>query len=160
MLMRKRFTCQIYQPKTKITSLAEMRWSMFSKKQTNWEKLPPTRSSFVPAVKRVNYQMLIWNQDDKAVPNIPSPVGHGWSIENGQITPTYCDLPCAPDFILKLVRCACVKSRCSSTCKCSAYKLPCTEMCECGGSELLCFNQSNDKCSDPENDDSDGESHE
>ena len=134
------FICQVYQPTTSVTNLADLRWLLFSKKQTSWEKLPPTRSAFVPAIQRVNYQAMIWNQDDEAQPTIPSPIGHGWNIEDGQIVPVLCEMPCAPDSILQLIRCSCVKNRCSAPCKCLANNLPCTDMCECGGNDELCDN--------------------
>ena len=47
---------------------------------------------------------------------------------------------CAPSDIVKLVKCSCVKSRCTATCKCRSNGLPCTEMCGCAGDEALCDN--------------------
>jgi hypothetical protein len=93
-----------------------------------------------------------WNQDDKASPNIPSPVGHGWSMESTKITPVYYDLPCAPDSTMKLIRYSCSKNRCTHPYTYSASNLRCTAMCVCGGSEELCDNQSNVQLSYPDDD--------
>ncbi|KAG5888032.1 hypothetical protein JTB14_027826 [Gonioctena quinquepunctata] len=92
-------------------------------------------------MKRVNLQLMVWNQDEKARPNLPSPVGNGWTLENEHIVPVLCTMPCAPESILQLVRCSCVKNRCSPPCKCLANQLPCTEMCECGGTSDFCDNE-------------------
>lgn len=99
-----KFICQVYKPGSSIDKLTELRWYMFSKKQTPWEKLPPTKSALVPALKRVNYQVMIWNKDINAKPTPPSPIGHRWDIINGQILASVCDLPCAPSNILHLTR--------------------------------------------------------
>lgn len=134
------FICRVYQPRTTITSLAELRWSMFTNKQALGEKLPPTSGSFIPAVKRANFQALVWSQDNEAKPVIPNPVGHGWSIEAGVLAPVMCEEPCAPEALLKLIKCSCMKNRCSPPCKCLANNMPCTEMCVCNGDETICDN--------------------
>lgn len=91
-------------------------------------------------MKRVNYQVLLWNLDCIPQPVIPSPFGHGWTEENGKITPVLCEMSCAPPAILKFIRCSCLKNRCNPPCKCHSNSLPCTEMCECGGKEEECDN--------------------
>ena len=76
------FLCRVYQPESKsqIKTLAALRWSLFSTKQTVGDSLPPTTGAFIPAVKRANFQAIVWAQDDIAIPAIPSPTKHGWVL--------------------------------------------------------------------------------
>ena len=151
------FICQVYQPGTKLRTLSALRWWMFSTKQVVGEKLPPTKGTFLPAIRRVNFQAIVWAHDDKSTPILPSPADHGWTMEEGHLDPVMCELPCAPSDIMKLVKCSCVKSRCTATCKCRSNGLPCTEMCGCAGDEALCDNiyaseDDGDEVSDAEDD--------
>ena len=134
------FICQVFQNKTNKKTLAELRWWLFSTKQKLGEQLPPTRGAFEPAVRRSNFQAFIWERADQQYPIIPSPAEHGWLIENGCLVPVMCDLPCAPETLLQLIKCSCTKSRCSHLCKCFANNLKCTAMCGCGGDEEFCDN--------------------
>ena len=45
--------------------------------------LPPCRDTLVMHIRRVNYQAYIWNLADKATACIPSPVEHGWLLNDG-----------------------------------------------------------------------------
>ena len=111
---------------------------MFTTKQIIGERLPPTRDSLIPAVKRSNFQSLTWIQDEKPYPIIPSPDGNGWSIEDGQLVPVKCEIPCATESLLDLIKCSCVKSRCRPPCRCLSSNIPCTEMCACKSNEDNC----------------------
>ena len=71
------FTCQIYMPNTKITSVAEMRWHLFSKRQFTDEKLPPTKAALEQKIKRSNYVTLSWKQAGEAKLTLPPPMSHG-----------------------------------------------------------------------------------
>jgi len=134
------FVCRVYHKETKFTTLAALRWWMFSTKQAVDEKLPPTQGAFLPALRRVNFQAMVWEKDNERQPKIPSAVGHGWITEDGILKSVTCDLPCAPESILKLVKYSCRKSRCTSSCKCRINGLPCTEMCACAADDNLCDN--------------------
>jgi hypothetical protein len=153
------FICRVYQCNTNIKTLNSLRWWMFTSKQSLGDKLPPTKGSLMPAINRANFQAMVWAQDDQCRPTVPSPVGHGWCMENGQLTPVLCELPCAPESILKLIKCSCVKSRCSTLCKCRSNELCCTEMCGCSGNETSCDNVYLSK-DDDDADDSDIEEYE
>ena len=37
-------------------------------------------------LKRVNYQALVWYNAGKANPDIPSPCGQGWEMDDGQLS--------------------------------------------------------------------------
>lgn len=134
------FICRVYKASTLTKSLAELRWSMFTAKQALGDKLPPTRGSLVPAIKRANLQAFVWSKDDEPNAVIPNPVGHGWYLEEGVLTPVMCEEPCAPESLLQLIRCSCLKNRCSPPCKCLANNMPCTEMCSCNADQSTCDN--------------------
>lgn len=134
------FICKVYDTRTKTRLLSTLRWQMFSGRQVVGEKLPPSHGTLVPAIKRVNFQALIWSQDDQAHPVIPSPIDHGWCLKDEQLIPVMCETPCAPDIILQLIKCSCTKNRCSPPCKCFSTGLPCTPMCACGADEDVCDN--------------------
>lgn len=50
-------------------------------------------------------------RDDEAWSTLPQPTGHGWEVNDGQISPSVCDVSCAPHHILQLIRGKCVKSK-------------------------------------------------
>ncbi|CAH1104369.1 unnamed protein product [Psylliodes chrysocephalus] len=47
--------------------------------------LPPCKASLENHISRVNYQCYIWNNAHVAKSMAPSPVRHGWKLENGQV---------------------------------------------------------------------------
>ncbi len=105
-------------------------------------------------------------------PEIPSPDGRGWTIDNSEDSPTlqidWCDLPPAPESMLELMHCTCKKSKCKlssnyvvtagSKSKCCAeISLRCTQLCTCVG----CDNLQEDSMSDEDlEDDVDSEADE
>ena len=111
----KHYTCRIHQFNTKSSSLSELRWFLFTLKQVNGERLPPTRDSVIPAVKSANFQSLIWEQDERPDPVIPSPHEYGWSIEDGQFVPDKCEIYYEPKSLLGLDKCLCVKKQMSAS---------------------------------------------
>lgn len=127
-----KFVCQVYQPKTNITTVQELRWLLFRKKQAQSDRLPPTRAALHQAILRAHYQMLVWNNDIIPNPELPSPEGYGWAMENDQWVPVMTSLQPAPKEVLELVKCACLKDRCSTNrCKCRKAGLRCTDLCSC-----------------------------
>ena len=64
------FTCKIYTPKTTITDVSKLRWFLFSKKQLQSSKLPPTRDALRQAIFRAHCQSLVWNSDPTVTPTL------------------------------------------------------------------------------------------
>ncbi len=65
-----------------------------------------------------------------------------YRVVDGKFEPVTCIEPCAPQGLLELTKCSCMKRRCAPPCRCNLNNLPCTEMCSCGGNEDLCDNTS------------------
>ena len=109
-----KLVCQFYAPKMNFSTVKELRWWLFRKKQAQSEHLPPTLASLQQAVLRSHYQLLVWNNDKIANPNLPSPKEFGWEWKEDEKAwiPVTTTLPPAPDAVIHLVRCKCVKERC------------------------------------------------
>jgi len=104
--------------------------------------MPPTTASLRPAIARSHYQCMEWNRDILPHPSLPTISNYGWSNESGKYEPVMCDLPCAPEEVVNVIKCSCRKGRCAPPCKCATQQPPmcCTEMCSCSGDEDLCDN--------------------
>ena len=74
------------------------------------------------------------------MPIITSPVGRGWLVEDDQLRPVTCEIPCAPSSLLEVIKCSCMKNRYAPPCKCLTNNIPCTEMCSCSSLEDNCDN--------------------
>ncbi|XP_065188521.1 uncharacterized protein LOC135819273 [Sycon ciliatum] len=96
-------------------------------------KLPPSRDALHQHVARANYQAHIWRSATTAMPEVPSPVGHGWQSEtDGTLSISWMLQRVAPADILKLVSCGCKTRHCvSQHCSCKKASLACTDICSC-----------------------------
>jgi hypothetical protein len=162
-----KFVCAVYRPTvctTPFDKLAELRWWFYSKKQIQGPAMPPTAAALHPAIRRSHFQCMEWERDCEPHPGLPSPCNYGWLLNDGKHEPILCDLPCAPDDVLNVIKCSCQKGRCAPPCKCAMQQPPlrCTEMCTCGGEEELCDNvyESSDIDSDESNSDDNSETEE
>lgn len=72
-----KFVCLLYQPRTAITTVKELRWFLFKKKQAQSDRLPPTQAAFYQAIIRAHYQLMVWNSDRVTNPALPSPQQYG-----------------------------------------------------------------------------------
>ena len=72
-----RYVCQLYVPGTTISSVNEMRWFLFSKRQYTDEKLPPIKATLVQKINRANYVTMVWKQCGTASSTLPPPTSHG-----------------------------------------------------------------------------------
>ena len=139
-----KFICHVYLPGTKVSDIGELNWYMFTKKDTQNENLPPARAALIPYILKTNYQVLEWKRADQPHPNLPDPLHFGWEMTVQSYTPVTCLLPCAPDSVIQLVGCSCLKGQCAVHCKCRTHSLICAELCRCGGGENLCKNNENE----------------
>jgi len=58
------FVCQVYEPGTTIVDVGDLRWKLFSKKQLEALRLPPTRGALHEAIARSRYQAMVWYHSD------------------------------------------------------------------------------------------------
>ena len=108
------FTCQMYKKSCK-ESIDKLRHDMFLQRYSprssvlsdtdgiDMSLLPPCRMAFQEHIKRANYQSLIWTRADHPFPNIPSPEGHGWHVDQGQIDYVWCSGPAFPQELVDVL---------------------------------------------------------
>ena len=69
-----------------------------------------------------------------AFQKLPSPNGHGWTVENGELVPILMSRDPAPKGLIELTSCHCDKSACTrNNCSCKARGIGCIESCGCMG---------------------------
>ena len=117
----------------------EARYYLFCTRNTTSEQLPPTKNTLTKHLLRANYQCAIWKAALQSNANIPPPSGHGYKIENRQLSVDWIGSLPAPIAILELLSCKC-RGDCSTN-RCSRYSnhLVCTDCCSCSEN---CQNQS------------------
>ena len=54
------YVCQLYESGTAVTDVGELRWRLFTKKQLEAQKLPPTRGALHEAIARAHFQAMVW----------------------------------------------------------------------------------------------------
>ena len=131
---------------------------MASRKATSYQSISNSNNSAC-ALPGAHFQALFWFQDNQAHQVLPPVTNYGWeNDDHGGIRPILCTLPPAPEAILELVKCGCVKSKCTTRrCKCMANQLTCTELCGCwSDEEAMCENYGKDD-TETDNDNSDQE---
>lgn len=134
------YVCQLYDPRTTLDDVGELRWKLFTNKQLEARKLQPTRGALRQAISRAHYQAMVWHQADVPKSQIPPATDYGWREDGNRLVPIPTLDPPAPATITQLIRCGCKKSACQSRCSCRSQQLSCTEMCACGAEEDVCGN--------------------
>ena len=125
----------------------ELRHQLFCTKRGEIEssQLPPCRDCLYMHVEWANYQAAIWNCCLQASPVVPSPTLHGWTDNDGKLAIHWMRSPPAPDVVLELLSCKCVRSCKLPDCRCLSNRLPCTDMCKL----QTCSNQKQDHDQQP-----------
>ena len=127
------FMCKIYgQPD--LVTCDEARTKLFCKCKTP-ESLPPTSDALKFHIERAHYQAMVWRQAVRKDPKLPSPDGHGWTLQGGKLVPQLTSRPSVPDSCAELVSCGCMKNCGTQRCSCRKSNLPCTGACKCSNSE-------------------------
>ncbi|KAK4322236.1 hypothetical protein Pmani_007032 [Petrolisthes manimaculis] len=73
------------------------KWTEMKKRKSTL-RLPPDRNSHDLKIKRVNYQTFMMLNFDKADPP-PSPINHGWTLDNGMCIPVRYTQPALPRYL-------------------------------------------------------------
>ena len=116
------FVLQLYmkiRPKS-VTTLWALRWYLFSKNQTEFNKLPPTRKALQQMMMRAHFTAMQWKSSHLQHPNLPDPNNYGWKWDlNREIfDPVMTTNPPAPKSIIELTACGC-KTGCKlNRCRC------------------------------------------
>ncbi|KAK3886046.1 hypothetical protein Pcinc_009779 [Petrolisthes cinctipes] len=153
--MLERYTCQLYMSSTQLSSVQEVRWLLFSKKQYIDQQLLPTQAAPHQMIKRANYVALVWKACDTPQPNFPAPTLHGWRQDEDRLQDVSTTMPPAPKAVLQFIKCGC-KGKCiTMSCSCCKHNLKCTDMC--ASCQPNCEHRNNDNSSSTVNEDSDDE---
>jgi len=64
-----------------MVDVGDLRWSLFTKKQLEAQKLPPTRGALHEAIAQAHYQAMVWRQDNIPHPQLPPATTYGWKGE-------------------------------------------------------------------------------
>ena len=95
-----KFACELNVPKTPLSTLKDIRWWLFRKKQAQSERLPTTRGTLREAVVRAHYRAMVWNNDIVANPDIPSPKNFALQKDNHRWIQVMTKLPPTPEAIV------------------------------------------------------------
>ena len=81
-------------------------------------------------ILRANYQAAIWRRCLELSPSVPCPKDCGWTTdEDGNLAAEWMHGSPAPDAVLQLLSCKCVRSCKLPVCTCLSNDLKCTDMC-------------------------------
>ena len=90
-------------------------------------KLPPTDHAAFQHCLRVYFQLMVWETLDQF---FMDPIGWGWQKIDDSYTPVQNTIECAPDEILKFVRCGCKAGCSTANCSCKKHGLLCVAACK------------------------------
>ena len=117
----------------KMNDIGDLRWRLYSKHQTETEKLPPTPSTLNRHVQRVNFVLRLWKLSTETFrPQLPDIKDHGWTIEEDRLCPIMMDELPAPEYCIDMIHCNCKATKCATGhCSCKKNNLGCTDLCNC-----------------------------
>jgi len=61
------FVFQLYEPGSTVVDVDDLSWKLFTKKQLEAQKLPPTRGALHEAIAWAHYQAMVWRQDSSVL---------------------------------------------------------------------------------------------
>ena len=96
------------------------------------QSLPPSADALALHSKCANYQAAIHRRSLQQFMKPPTPLHHGWKVEDRKMAIVWMTKPQAPPEILKNIHCSCKKSKCETmSCFCLSNWVSCTELCKC-----------------------------
>ena len=115
-----------------ISTMEELRWFLFRKKQAKSDRLSPSHAALLQAILRAHFNLMVWNKDYVPNPVLLSLSDYGWAMEKHERVPVMTHLGPAPEAIIQLVKCKCAKKRCPTK-RCQGRKagLLCKGLCSC-----------------------------
>ena len=126
-----KYVCHLYgdedQPDVNL-----VRFLMFKAGKYEDEMLPPNKDSLLQHIYCAAYQCYIWRTATQPILNLSNVTRHGWYIDkNGKVSVKWMSQPPAPDSILLLVNCKCVKGCETNRCLCRKLGLKCMDVYKC-----------------------------
>ena len=125
-----KFVCDLYGHKDDDTNV--VRYKMYAAKHGHLDpkSIPPCADSLRQHSLRACYQVYIWRQSLQSHPIIPSPVGFGWDQnEEGDFIILWNNVNPAPDEVLEMMFCTCMRKCERGSCLCVDNSLKCTDAC-------------------------------
>ena len=111
------------------------------------KRLPSTLDAAKYHCQRVYYQLMVWMNMDYGM----DPSEWGWQAVNNKLIPMMMQRKAAPENLLKVIHCNCLKECKSSCCSCKRYELQCTAACgRCQTENCNSLNNTQDICIDDE----------
>ena len=114
-----------------LSTLARLRWFLFSKYQHDATQLPPTMSALKYKIFRSHFICLVLKRSHMAIQNLPPPQNYGWELNGESLDPILTDNLPAPLGLIELSVCGCNGDCSTKRCKCYKNKFVCTDMCKC-----------------------------
>ena len=146
------FVCQLYGIK-KCCNVDEARYLKFCsrKKTPEPQQLPPTQDVLLCHLKCVNYATAVIIRALLPNPNVLTPDGYGWYLEDDILQVQWMLRKPIPDDLLEFISCRYQTSSCSNKkCICVAHGLNCTDLCTCSNCDNQEYNSESEDDSDNE----------
>lgn len=92
------------------------------------EMIPPTQDALLQHCRCAAYQAGTWSMSDRVNQEIPSPEGHGWTMdsEGKSWAPMWTTMPVASKACSELVKCGCKSEKgCGGRCACKKAHWKC-----------------------------------
>jgi len=121
-------TCYMYLTSTRTTQLNKLRYQIFCARRTEVDlsQLLPCADCSSMHILRTNYQAAIWRRCLEPSLFVPSPTDCGWTTdEDGNLVVEWMRGSPAPDAVLQLLSCKCVRSCKLPVCTCLNNGLKC-----------------------------------
>ena len=139
-----KMTCHMYRASSQTAEVNSLRYQLFCAKRGELDssQLPPCEDCLFMHSLRANYQACIWRRCLQANLVPPHPKLNGWKLdEDGGLSVDWMRGPPAPEAVLDLLTCNCVRSCKLPSCTCLTNGLRCTDMCRL----QTCSNQASEQ---------------
>jgi hypothetical protein len=120
--------CDLYEMKLSDVNLLRYKLHCAKRGKVEPESFAPLKSLKLH-VLRANYQAAVWRSAMFATADIPSPDGHGWEVNDGNIKIKWLGSKPAHEEVLEMLSCVCMKACTTDSCCCLKAGLKCTDMC-------------------------------
>ena len=126
------FTCLLYSSSPGTNDVNILRYRLFCTKKGGLEsnQLPPCKDTLRKHCDRTNYVAAVWRRSLQGCPQIPSPIGFGWCLEDGKLTIDWMSGEPAPKAVLELLSCQCKRVCKLPSCTCLVNGSRCTQLCK------------------------------